>query len=952
MSGAGRYTDGLQGGGTSVLYGRAAEQERLAGLLAEARAGRSGALLLRGEAGIGKTALLDWLAGTAAAPAEESTTGDRGTTGDRRVTGDGESAGDGREVRVLRVTGVEPEADLAFGGLVQLLWPVQDRLNALPAPQAAALRAILGTGREQRGPDRFLTGLAVLTVLAELAEDGPLLCLVDDAQWLDRATAEALLFAARRLAAEGVAMVLAGRDDDGFTAPGIPELTLTRLDFEESSRLLADRGRAPALHSQIITESAGNPLALIEFDAARSDQPHQHAPLPVADRVSSAFRARIGGLPERTRLMMLIAAAEGRGDLPLLLRASELLGVDLGDLAEAERTGLMYVMGGAVTFRHPLIASATYQGAVLARRIAVHRALAEAATDPDCRARHLLAVATGPDQEAALELAAAGGRARGRTAYAAASGLFGQAARLTTDPRQRASWLAEAAALALAAGHAAQADRLAQEAGELANGKMYGLVDGLAGGLADDPAAGARVASVRAAVAFELGDRNEAAHGLLARVGDAVPNATPQEASGLLRTAAAYGWLAGDADAVRTAAARLATDAGAADPLVEGLERLCEDDAEHGLPLLTRFLERRPDPSGPRDADEEQAVRMLALTCGLLLGDDEAAHALASAEVRRCRSQALIGQLPYALDVLAQTQLLAGHHRDAEAAVTEAEEIARDTGMRRRLVRLGAVRARMGAIEGDARRVRELADATPPALRTGVDCALVLLDLGLGDFGSALSRLDPPPPGPDRYTWLSLSAAADQIEAAVRLGQPERAEEALRHCESWARATTAPWAQAVALRCRALIDDRPEPYAQALHLHEKGGRPFERARTELLYGEWLRRARRPNEAREVLRSAQATFERLRAEPWVRRAAAELRAAGERRVAARVPAEKPIDRLTPQELQVVRLARGGSSSREIAAQLFLSQRTVEHHLYKAYPKLGVGSRRELARLDLG
>ncbi|WP_435842165.1 helix-turn-helix transcriptional regulator [Streptomyces cyaneofuscatus] len=914
-----------------MLYGRSAEQERLARLLVQARAGRSGALLLRGEAGIGKTALLDWLAGTAAAQAP------------------GETAGDGREVRVLRVTGVEPEADLAFGGLVQLLWPVQDRLNALPAPQAAALRAILGTGREQRGPDRFLTGLAVLTVLADLAEDGPLLCLVDDAQWLDRATAEALLFAARRLAAEGVAMVLAGRDDDGFIAPGIPELPLHRLDFEDSSRLLADRGRAPALHSQIITESAGNPLALIEFDAARSDQPHQHAPLPVADRVSSAFRARIGGLPERTRLMMLIAAAEGRGDLPLLLRASELLGADLGDLAEAERTGLMYVMDGAVTFRHPLIASATYQGAVLARRIAVHRALAEAATDPDCRARHLLAVATGPDQEAALELAAAAGRARGRTAYAAASGLFGHAARLTTDPRQRASWLAEAAALALAAGHATQADRLAQEADELADA----WAGGLAGELAGDPAAGARVASVRAAVAFELGDRNEAAHGLLGRVGDAAPNAAPPEASGLLRTAAAYGWLAGDADAVRTAAARLATTVGAADPLVEGLERLCEDDAEHGLPLLTRFLEGRPDTAGPRDAFEAaQAVRMLVLTCGLLLCDDEAAHALASAEVRRCRSQALIGQLPYALDVLAQTQVLAGQHRDAEAAVTEAEEIARDTGMHRRLVRLGAVRARMAAIEGDARRVRELADATPPALRTGMDCALVLLDLGLGDFGSALSRLDPPPPGPDRYTWLSLSTAADQIEAAVRLGQPERAEEALGHCENWARATTAPWAQAVALRCRALIGDRPEPYAQALHLHEKGGRPFERARTQLLYGEWLRRARRPNEARDMLRSALATFERLRAEPWVRRAAAELRAAGERRVAARVPAENPIDRLTPQELQVVRLARGGSSSREIAAQLFLSRRTVEHHLYKAYPKLGVGSRRELARLDLG
>ncbi|WP_311137116.1 AAA family ATPase [Streptomyces sp. I6] len=486
-----------------MLYGRTIEQERLTQLVAAARAGCSGALLVRGEAGIGKTALLDWLAATAARPDPEH--------------GDG-----GRELRTLRVTGIEPEADLAFGGLVQLLWPVQGRLDALPEPQAAALRAVLGNGAEQRGPDRFLTGLAVLTVLADLAEDGPVLCLVDDAQWLDQATAEALLFAARRLAAEGVAMVLASRDD-GFSAPGIPELRLARLGFEDSSRLLADRGRAPALRSQIITESGGNPLALIEFDSARRDQPHQHAPLPVADRVFSAFRSQIGKLPERTRLMMLIAAAEARGDLPLLLRASELLGVDLGDLEEAERSGLMYVMDGTVTFRHPLIASATYQGSVLARRIAVHRALAEAAVDPDCRARHLLAITTAPDQDVALELAEAAGRARGRTAYAAASGLFRHAARIATDQEQRAAWLTESAALALAGGHAAQADRLAEEADPLH----------------DDPAVGATIALVRAAVVFELGDQAEAAHGLLARVGD---TATPRPPACSVRPLPTAGW--------------------------------------------------------------------------------------------------------------------------------------------------------------------------------------------------------------------------------------------------------------------------------------------------------------------------------------------------------------------------------------------------------------------------
>lgn len=896
-----------------MLYGRTTEQEWLERLVAEARAGRSGAVLVRGEAGIGKTALLDWLAEKAAR----------------------DGAGHGRELRILRVTGIEPEADLAFGGLVQLLWPVQERLDALPEPQAAALRAVLGSGGE-RGTDRFLTGLAVLTVLADLAEDGPLLCLIDDAQWLDQATAEALLFAARRLAAEGVAMVLASRDD-GFTAPGLTELRLPRLGFEDSARLLAERGRAASLRSQIITESAGNPLALIEFDAAQRDQQHRHVPLPVADRVFSAFRSQIGRLSERTRLMMLIAAAEGRGDLRLLLRASELLGVDLGDLEEAERARLVYVMNDTVSFRHPLIASATYQGSVLARRIAVHRALAEAAEDPDCRARHLMAVATGPDQGMAVELAAAAERARTRTAYAAAAGLFQHAARVATDQRQRVTWLGGAAALALAAGHAAQAAQLAEEAQQLT----------------DDPVVRAKLAPVHAAVVFELGDQSEAAHRLLGHVDDA----TTPEAAAMLRTAAAYGWLAGDADAVRAAAGRLVSSE-RSDALVEGLERLCAGDDESGLPLLARFLEqRRPTPDvGDAGAQPE---RMLALTCGTFLGDDEATLDLASAEVRWCRSQGLIGELPHALEVLGQAQTLAGRHRDAEASVTEAAEIAQDTGMRQRLASLGMVRARIAAVEGDARRVHELAQSAPQTLRTGMDCALVLLDLGLGEYESALTRLEPPRCGPERYTWLALSTAADQVEAAVRLGQAERAGEAMHYFENWARAGarsrtsvgTQPWAQAVALRCRALLSDQGEHYTEALRLHEKGGRPFERARTELLYGEWLRRARRRNDARRLLRSALSTFEGLRAQPWARRAGAELRAAGEHLVTARVTADNLIDRLTPQELQVVRLAADGSSSREIAAQLFLSPRTVEHHLYKAYPKLGVGSRRELVRLDL-
>ncbi|HZG03034.1 MAG TPA: AAA family ATPase [Streptomyces sp.] len=882
-----------------MLYGRSTEQAELEGLLAAADSGRSGALVLRGEAGIGKTALLDWLAESASR----------------------------RGLRVLRVKGIEPEADLAFGGLVQMLWPVQDRLDALPGPQAATLKAVLGAGRLS-GQDRFLTGLAVLTLLADLADEGPLLCLVDDAQWLDQATAEALLFAARRLSAERVAMVFATREE-GFTAPGLTELRPSRLDSGDAARLLADQGLAPTLREHVIAESAGNPLALIEFAAAQREYPDRAVPLPVADRVLTSFRAQIGRLPERTRLMMLIAAAEGRGDLPLLLKAAQLMGVDLEDLEAAERERLVLVTESSVAFRHPLIASAAYQGAVLARRIAVHQALAEAAMDPDCRARHLAAATTVPDQDTAAELAEAAERARHRSAYAAAAGLYRHAARLATDRAARARWLGEAAALALAAGQAGQAAELAEQAEQLT----------------DEPREAAALAPIRAAVVFELGERRQAARLLIERAA----GAGEEQAAAMLRAGATYAWFCGDPDPVRTAARRLEA-AGRPDLLVRGMAHLVDGDYAGGLPLVAEFLE------GHRVAareTEDEAERMRVLHSGVILGDDAATLALAAAEVERRRKRGLIGALPQVLHILAQTQVLAGLHRDAEASVAEAVEIARDTGLHQRIAWLGDVPARIAAIEGDGERCRRLAREVPEGDRAAADSALSLLDLGTGEYEAALRRLEAVArPGPGSYTSLLVASAADQVEAAVRLGRPERAEEPLRRFETWAAAGRQTWARAVALRCRALVSEEREHYTEALRLHAQGGRPFERARTELLYGEWLRRSRRRSDARAPLRSALETFERLRAAPWAERARAELRATGESGAAARTTAANLIDRLTPQELQVVRLAARGSSSREIAAQLFLSPRTVEHHLYKAYPKLGVGSRRELARLDLG
>ncbi|RSM55154.1 helix-turn-helix transcriptional regulator [Amycolatopsis sp. WAC 01376] len=867
-----------------MLYGRAGEQAAIDELLAAARDGRSGSLVVRGEAGIGKSALLGWAAEAAAG------------------------------LRVLSVTGIEAEADLAFGGLVQLLWPLQDRLATLPGPQAEALRAVLDSGGTS-GQDRFVTGLAVLTLLADVADDGPVLCLIDDAQWLDRATAEALLFAARRLAADRVAMLFGARDT-GFAAPDLPELHPARLDAADAGRLLAEHGLAPPSPSQIFAESAGNPLALLEFAAAQREHHVAAGPLPVGERVLAGFRAQISALPSRARLMMLLAAAEGRGHLPTLLGAAEALGVGLADLEQAETARLLDVTGTTIAFRHPLIGTAAYQGAALARRVAVHQALAESTSDADCRVRHLAAAATAPDERVAAEIAGSAERARARTAFSAAAGLYRQAARLTVETGVRAARLSKAASLSLAAGHGEQAAELVRQAEPLT----------------EDTKAAAAMAQVRAAVEFERGDGRAAARLLV----EHARSAESADAVAMVRTGARYAWFSGDRETVHSANAAL----NETDPLVRGMAFLVDDDFTAGLPLLAEFVARAPssDPARTYSA--------------MILGDDATARELASAEVARCRRDGLIGLLPQVLHDLAGAQVSAGLHQDAAASVAEAVRISRDTGSHRRLPQLNAVVARMAAIEGDERRCQELAEATSDAGGAASTAALALLDLGLGHYESTLDRMEIVQHGPLAYTTVVIAAAADQLEAAIRLGDPGRAEPAFRRFEAWATAGGQPWAQAVAARCHAMLGDDEAHYQRAVELHALGERPFERARTELLYGEWLRRARRRSDARVPLRSALKIFSRLHAKPWADRASIELEATGDSGPAAEPTAENPLDRLTPQELQVVRLAAEGGTSREIAAQLFLSPRTVEHHLYRAFPKLGVRTRRELARLDLG
>lgn len=863
-----------------MLYGRNDEQARISSLMEEARDHRrSGVLVLRGEAGIGKSALLAQAAD--------------------------------RVPRALRVTGIEAESGIAFAGLNQLLWPVRDRLDALPSPQAAALRSALG--ETSPGHDRFTTGLAVLTLLADLADaDGPVVTVVDDAQWLDTATAEALLFAARRLAAEGVVILFAARDDT-FVSTGLPELRLGRLPRPDAERLLAARDLPPIVRDRIVREAAGNPLALHEF-AAGGDRLHDGSrPLPVTDRVLGAFQAQIGRLPESTRLMLLIAAAEGRGHMPSLLAAASTFGVGLADLEAAERARMVEVTGRSITFRHPLIRAAAYQGAVAARRVAVHRALAESADDLDCRARHRASAAMEPDEDVAAELERAAGRACDRTGYGTAAALYRQAADLTPDPRARAARLGAAAAVVLQAGRLDEAEELAVQAERLGPAP------------ADLP----RLGRVHAAVEYERGDPRAAARKMVDR-------AAGDDRAAMLRTGAMYGWTSGELPAVLRAAELLPDD-----PAVRGLALLAGGDHAGGAPLLATLVAEALAGTGDR-------VRGAQLA--LIVGDDAAALELAAAEVADGRRHGRIGELPNILQVQAQTQIAAGLHADAEATVAEAIALARDTGRPHREGRLGAVLARVAAVEGDEARLRELIAHAPPPAGGLADSALALLDLGLGRHDDALRRLEEISRGPRRHSTGSMLSAADQVEAAVRTGAADVAREAFSRFRAWAEAVKQPWALAVALHCEALLSDSEEPFVQAIRLHEQSFRPFERARTELLYGEYLRRSRRRADARGPLRSAASIFERLRATPWLDRARAELRATGESGMS--VPtAPDLLDRLTPQELQVVRLAASGTSSREIAAQLFLSPRTVEYHLYKAYPKLGISSRRELSRLTL-
>ncbi|GLW68883.1 LuxR family transcriptional regulator [Kitasatospora phosalacinea] len=931
-----------------MLQGRTTETATIDRLLDDAREGRGGALVLRGEPGIGKSALLDHAA----------------------------EQGGQRDMRVLRSSGVESESELPFAAMHLLLSGVLDRIGSLPGAQAGALRRALGL---QAGPatgDRFLAGLGVLTLLSELAAEQPVLVVVDDAHQLDAESLQVLLFAARRLGAEQVAVLLAGREGEGPDAPGLPELPVGPLDGAAAELVLAAAPGAAELpapaRALVLREARGNPLALLELPSAQRKSEHYASPygvacLPAHSRLLRTFTESVAALPPATRTVLLVAAADEHGRLDAVLAAAERLDAGLDDLEAAERARLVTVEDGRVRFRHSVIRAAVYQGATAGRRVAAHRALAEAIgahpDDPDLarqRAWHLAAAATGPDPEAARLLERSAEHARSRGAFAAVTATYRRSAELTADPAERGRRLFEAASAAADSGQLELADVLTLEA-----------LPHLA-----DPVRRARAVRLRALVADEQ-DRSRDAHAMFTEAAREAGSTDPELAGVLLFQAAQAAWHAGDQQAIERSAERAAALAlpgadriAALARLAAGQHRLERSPLADSAAAVRELLDgaggsgaapaTSSDTDPTRTAQESDSPHALRETVRtgwwhLFDGRIEQARDLAAAVERRCRETGALGVLAVAQMLLARAQLMLGRHRDALSTATDGLRSAEDSGQTRVRVYLATVLAHLAAVRGDEDACRA---HTEEALARGIapstvhaGTALALLDLGLGRTEAALDRLAALAASPDRQGIIA--ALPDLVEAAARLDRPDHGRDAAAWYRDHAALGGHPWAEALALRCRALLTEDPEAavahYEEAVRLHgEGGGSPYDLARTRLLYGERLRRLRRTTEARTQLRSALHAFEQLAARPWAERARNELRATGESTSQSAAPG--PLDQLTPQELQVARLAAEGLSNKDIGSRLFISPRTAGYHLSHTYAKLGIASRTELARIS--
>jgi DNA-binding CsgD family transcriptional regulator/tetratricopeptide (TPR) repeat protein len=901
------------------LTNRYSEREALDRLVGAVRAGESRALVVRGDPGVGKSVLLDYLGWRAS----------------------------GAGCRVARATGMQSEMELAFAGLHQLCTPVMGHLESIPVPQRDALRIAFGVAAGQV-PDRFFVGLAVLSLLSEVAAEGPLICVIDDEQWLDRASVQALGFAARRLAADPVGLVFAARAP-GAELAGLPELEVGGLADDDARALLESALAAPLderVRDLIVAETGGNPLALLELPRGLS--PAELAggfalpgAVPVTGRIEDSFARQLGALPEQTRRLLQLSAADPSGDRALVWRAAKWLGIPVQAAAPAVEAGLA-TFGAWVRFRHPLARSAAYRSASFTDRQLLHAALAEVtdpATDPDRRAWHRAQAAAGPDEEVAAELERSAARARARGGPAAAAAFLERSVALTADPARHAERALAAAQASVQAGAFSVAVQMlaTAEAGPL--GELQHAVVGL----------------LRGQIVFVFGGVGDAPQLLL----KAAKQLEPLDAA-LARQTYLDAWHsavsagrfagAGDVYEVSRAARAAPRPEGALRPsdlLLDGLAVLVTEGRAQAAPLLRRAARIFAEDDIAMDESLQRSPP--ASVTAWMVWDEESWYAINARQVQSCREAGRLATLVNYLNSMAQLWVWRGDFAAAASLIAEAQSLTAVTGTRffpyAALMLTG-----FRGVEAEAAQLIEavIADARAAGRGHGIQAShrmWATLYNGLGRYEMARAEAQQAADEvPELYS--SMWALPELIEAAGRSGQTALAADALGRLAEATSIGQTDWARGIYARCRALLADGADAesgYRGAIDHLSRTHLRTELARAHLLYGEWLRRENRRLDARSQLRTARDTFVAIGMEAFAERARRELIATGEKVPKRSVETR---DRLTPQEEQIARLARDGRTSPEISAQLFLSARTVEWHLGKIFTKLGIGSRREL------
>lgn len=905
------------------LTGRRAERGVLDRLVTAVCAGESRALVMHGEAGVGKTALLEYLAD--------------------QISG----------CKVVRAAGIQSQMELAFAGLHQLATPMLSRLERLPPPQREALRTAFGTSSGSV-PDQFLIGLSVLSLLSDAADEKPLLCLIDDQQWLDRASAQVLAFVARRLGAEAVGIVFVTRVP-GVELTGLPELVVSGL-LKADARALLDSALPGSLdgrvRDQIVAETRGNPLALMELPRGLTSAELAGgfglpAAAPLAGAVEENFRRRHAALPDQAQLLLLLAAADPTGDAAVVWRAAERLGISAVAAADAAEAGLAEI-GTRVRFRHPLVRSATYWSALPAERRRVHSALAEVtdrALDPDRRVWHLAEAAPGPDEKIAEELERSADQVQARGGLAAAAAFHERAALLTLDPARRAG-------RALAAAHTkVQAGAFDAATGLLAMAEAGPL----------DELQRARVDLLRAQLAFATSRGGDAPLLLLmaARRFESIEAGLARETYlDAINAAAFAGRLASPGGGVLAVAAAAAASPRpphaprAPDVLLDGLAANFVEGYAAAVPDLREALTAF---GHDMTADEELRWMWLINLAALHLWDDEHWDPLSVRYLQLARNAGALNELPLALSTRAMMLLFVGDLTAASALIDEQSTVTEATGSN--LAPYAAMRlAAMRGKEVEMSALIEVTEREVPQRGEGIgvacaEWARALLLNGFGNYPEAMAAAELAlyhQEYPDvRYPGIANWAAAELIEAAVRSGMTKTAAIAMRWIAEMTAASGTDWALGVEARSRALLaeGEAAESLYQAAIKHFGRSRVrTELARAHLIYGEWLHKERRRIDARGQLRTAHEMLETMGLSAFAERARRELLATGE--AAGKRAATMDSAELTAQECQIARLARDGLSNPEIGARLFISAKTVQYHLRKVFAKLGITSRGQL------